>query len=112
MSVATLLNPQDPWFAFDHDQMHRRMIGAQGSPGVFKTTILDPLSDPNVPAGFWNGDHSVAHANFASAFSAVYWPSTVHIVDISLTQETSPWWELSNKSLHDLANSVLPISAA
>ena len=108
MSIATLLNSDDPHFAFDHDQMHRQMIAAQGSPGVYKSTILDPISDPATPAGFWNGDHTTAHQNFNLSFSSIYWPSTVHIVDIDLTQEHSQWWELSNRSLHNLAATQLP----
>lgn len=110
MSAATLLNdPSDPNYAFDHDLMHRRM--AYSVPGSYYPAfsfMLDPMQGTDVPAGDWDTAHAKAHSDFASKFPTIYWPSTVAINDINLDTGATNWWALSNKNLHDLANSVLP----
>ena len=108
MSIATLLNLNDPNYAFDHDQMHRAMANATPPSGLFP--ILDPIQDINVPNGWWDVNHAQAHQDFASAFPAINWPSNVAITDVALSTGPSEWWALSNRTLHNLANTVLPTS--
>jgi hypothetical protein len=110
MSTASLLNPlTDPSFDFDHDQMHRLMFislpaGTQYSALPYQ---LDPVIGANVPAGWWNYNHAQAHGDFADAFPAITWPSNVDLVDLNLSEGSRAWWRLSNKQLHDIANTVL-----
>lgn len=73
--------------------------------------LLDPVIAAAIPAGWWNFNHSQAHQDFANAFPAVYWPSTVSLADIDLMDGPTQWWGLSNKLLHDLAASLLPTNA-
>lgn len=109
MSIASLINPYSGAFAFDHDQLHRTMLAA-GPPGAI-TAILDPLVNVNVPAGQWNTDHAALHADFASAFPAITWPSVAEIADIDLEQGSAvEFWAFKNKNLHDLALTQLPQS--
>ena len=110
MSIATLLNIADPTFSWEHDQMHRTMLAAEGNSSAL-TAILDPITDIEVPAGSWNSDHAQAHADFATAFPAIYWPSTAPIVDINLAQGPTEFWAFQNKNLHDLSESTLALSA-
>ncbi|HEX3524234.1 MAG TPA: hypothetical protein VHT52_19360 [Stellaceae bacterium] len=109
MSVASLLDPSGPSFAFDHMQIHQNMY--QGTPASSGFSVLpyllDPIGDVQVPAGWWNSDHAQAHSDFASAFPAIAWSSTVNINDINLSQGPDAWWALSNKIAHDLANTQL-----
>jgi hypothetical protein len=105
VSVATLIKPDDPSFAFEHDQFHRQMLRAIPSSAV--TPILDPIIGANVPAGNWNTDHTRAHADFASAFPGIYWPSTAVLSDIDLGAEGTPFWAFTNRQLHDLALTAL-----
>jgi hypothetical protein len=109
MSIATLLHPNDPSFAFDHDQMHRNMyrsipasVGFSGVPYQ-----LDPLTDVSAPAGWWNSNHATAHRDFASAFPAITWPSFVSIADIDLSTGPTTWWAFANWQAHNLANQAL-----
>lgn len=110
MSVASLLNHNAPDYVFDHDQLHRTMIAAIGTSSV-PTAVLDPLLDGGVPGGWWDAIHAEAHRDFATAFPAIYWPSTVSISDIDLSTGPTEWWALNNKNLHDLANTVTPTTA-
>lgn len=109
MSDASLLNQlADPNFDFDHDQMHRQMFTAL-PPGQYSANpyMLDPVIGVAIPAGWWNFNHATAHGDFADAFPAITWPSEVSLVDINLSTGSRAWWRLSNKLLHDIANTVL-----
>ena len=112
MSAASLLNPSDPSFEFDHDQMHRQMfIGLPaGSAATALPYQLDPIIGTDIPAGWWNFNHAQAHSDFADAFPALTWGSNIALVDINLSEGAQEFWALSNKLLHDLANRVLPTS--
>jgi hypothetical protein len=109
MAASSLLDIDSPGFEFDHDQMHRRMNDAlpPGS-GLAFQWMLDPVVNPQIPAGWWNTNHAQAHANFATAFQRIYWPSAAPIVDINLAQGPTQFWAFQNWNLHNLANSVLP----
>jgi hypothetical protein len=108
MTIATLLHPDDPSFAFDHDQLHRAMF-AVTPPGQFSATpyLLDPIQDQTVPAGWWDVNHAQAHEDFAAAFPAITWPSTVEVAAINLETGPTLWWALSNWHLHTIANAML-----
>lgn len=107
MSIAALLNPADPAFAFDHDRLHREMFYAtKGGTGAVQY-LLDPFSDINVEAGWWNTYHAQAHNDFASAHATIYWPSTVAISDLVQNQGAKEWWAFSNRHAHDLARQAL-----
>ncbi|HEX3522857.1 MAG TPA: hypothetical protein VHT52_12305 [Stellaceae bacterium] len=109
MSIASLLDPSGPSFAFDHDQIHQNMWrSTPGSNGFSALPYqLYPFGDIQVPSGWWNSDHAQAHSDFASAFPAIAWSSAVNINDINLSQGPDAWWSLSNKIAHDLANTAL-----
>lgn len=109
MAISGLLDITSPGFEFDHDQLHRQMLYAQ-SPGA-QTTLLDPMADINVPAGWFTTDHVIAHQQFANAFPAASGPSTVPINDINLNDGSTEIWALSNRVLHNIARSVLPANA-
>jgi hypothetical protein len=108
MSVASLLNPKGPSFAFDHDQLHQNMWSATPA-GAYSAVpyLLDPIQGADIPSGWWNSNHAQAHSDFASAFPAITLPSTVAINDINLSQGPDEWWALSNKVAHDIATTAL-----
>lgn len=86
------------------------MIAAEANPSTL-TPILDPSADPTVPAGDWQTAHAQAHQDFADSFSAITWPSTALIADLTLTEGATEFWVFTNKTLHDLANTALAPSA-
>ena len=108
MTIATLINPSDPSFAFDHEQIHRNMYTSIPASGFSALPyLLDPITDVQAPAGWWNTDHAQAHRDFASAFPAINWPSQVSIADIDLSNGPTEWWAFANWQAHNIANSVL-----
>lgn len=109
MPIATLLNRNDPSFDFDHDQMHRQMFTAQpaGTARSALPALLDPSIGAAIPAGWWNFNHATAHSDFADAFPTITWPSVVNLVDLNLSEGAQEWWLLSNRLLHNIANTML-----
>jgi hypothetical protein len=113
MPIATLLNRNDPSFDFDHDQFHRRMFTAipAGAGASASPYLLDPVIGAAVPAGYWNFNHATAHSDFANAFPTITWPSNVKLIDLNLSVGSQAWWMLSNRTLHDIANTMLNLNA-
>ena len=70
--------------------------------------LIDPMSDAQVPSGYFNTLHAQAHSDFAAAHPSIYWNSTVGINDIDLNSGATSFWAFSNWQLHNVANSVLP----
>ena len=105
MAIASLLNPQGTGFAFDHNELHREMLGAT-PPST--DAILDQGGDVQVPAGWWNSLHAQLHEDFAVSFPTILWQSVSPINDVSLAQGPDEWWSFANMNLHNIARSVLP----
>ena len=104
MSIASMLNPQGTGFAFDHNQLHREMLGA-APPST--DAILDQGGDTQIPAGWWNSLHAQLHQDFAETFSAILWQSVSPINDVALAEGADEWWAFANMNLHNTARSVL-----
>ena len=111
MSAATLLNPADPWFDFDHRKAHEAMFLTEAqklSSLNFSSTPywLDPsYNDTAVPAGWGNTLHAQAHADFIGLFPAAYGGSAIaSLNDIALRPEAETWASFSNFQLHYIAN--------
>lgn len=113
MSVATLMNFQDPSFNFDHYNDHVNMLYAEGvQAGSLNFSGLPYWIDPaygdiTVPTGWGNTLHTQAHADFISLFPAPYGGSGVaNLNDVALNPETAAWWQFSNFQLHYIANQI------
>ena len=108
MSGATLLNANDPWFNFDHQQAHNAMLVGEGNSANFSVIpyLIDPaFGDTAVPAGWGNTLHTQAHQDYISLFPAPYGGSgPTNLNDVALTPEQSPWWQFSNFQLHYVTN--------
>ena len=106
MAIASLLNPAGTSFAFDHNELHREMLAA--APISTSGASIDPMTDVQVPAGWWNSLHAQLHEDFAVSFPAILWQSVSPINDVALAQGADPWWDFGNMQLHNIARSVLP----
>ena len=111
MSIATLINPDDPAFDFEHQKAHETMIfienqkaGSTNSSGL--PYWLDPAyGDTAIPAGWQNSLHTQAHADFIRLFPAPYGGSGIaSLNDIALRPEPEAWARFANYQLHLVAN--------
>ena len=70
MSSATLLNHNDPTYAFEHMMQHREYFAVMGSRGQglsgFSVLpyVLDPAKDTQHPAWAWNQLHQQSHDDY------------------------------------------------
>lgn len=113
MSAATLLNPNDPWFDFDHRKAHEAMLAT-----ILRKTNssnfsgipywLDPkYGDTAVPAGWGNTLHAQAHADFDNLFPAQFGGTgKVDLNNIALNPEATAWEQFSNYRLHVIASQI------
>lgn len=113
MTVATLLNANDPAFSFDHYNDHVAMIGTEARRASslnfsgIPYWIDPPYGDTAVPAGNENSLHAQAHADFISLFPSPNGATSIDCLnDIALNSETSAWWQFSNFQLHFIANQL------
>jgi len=110
MTVATLMNINDPSFNFDHRIAHEAMlideVGSVNFSGI--PYWLDPVfGDTAVPSGWENTLHAQAHADFLSLFPAPNGGSGMpSLNDVTLNDETSAWWQFSNFQLHYTASQL------
>jgi hypothetical protein len=105
---STLLNPNDQWFNFDHQQAHQAMWLKEPNSTNFSVLpyLIDPsFADTSVPAGWGNTLHAQAHADYIGLFPPPYGGSGLtSLNDVALAPEPSPWWQFSNFQLHYIAN--------
>lgn len=66
MPLATLLNPDDPIYAFEHMQQHRALFAVLSRLHHFSILpyLLDPTHDMEQPAWSWNKRHQQSHDDF------------------------------------------------
>jgi hypothetical protein len=67
MPLATLLNPDDPLYAFEHMMQHRQYFAVMSqslSQFSILPYLLDPVFDQQQPASPWNLRHQQAHNDF------------------------------------------------
>lgn len=106
MSIATLLNPDDPWFDFDHRKAHEAMLSL-GSLNFSNIPYwIDPAyGDAAVPTGWGNTLHAKAHADFLGLSSPPSGGSAIaSLNDIALRPEAETWASFSNFQLHFIAS--------
>lgn len=111
MSAATLLNPSDPAFAFDHRKAHEGMLittAELASSSIFSGLpywIDPPFGDTAVPSGWANTLHAVAHGDFIGLFEPPYGGTgRAGVNDIALQPEPLSWAQFNNFQLHYIAN--------
>lgn len=111
MSAASLLNPNEPAFDFEHRMAHQAMFQSEAQRlGSLNFSLLpywlDPaFSDTAVPAGWGNTLHAQAHADFLKLSPAAGGGSAIaSINDIALRPEPESWAQFSNFQLHFVAN--------
>lgn len=66
MPLATLLNPDDPIYDFEHMMAHRQYFAVLSRLSNFSILpyLLDPAFETDMPAGAWNLNHQQAHNDF------------------------------------------------
>ena len=66
MSGAVLLNPDDPFFNFEHMMQHRQYFPVLPDLSAFSILpyLLDPAVNQDMPAWWWNKTHQQAHDDF------------------------------------------------
>ena len=66
MPLATLLNPSDPIYGFEHMMRHRQYFAVMKPLDGFTAVpyLLDPLAEPDQPARNWNRNHQQAHNDY------------------------------------------------
>lgn len=112
MSVATLLNMNDPAFDFEHRKAHEKMLLVSGQSSTnfsLQPYWLDPtFDDTAVPAGWGNTLHAKAHQDFVGLFPAAFGGSAIATInDLALRPEANAWAQFSNFQLHYIAERVL-----
>ena len=118
MPLATLLNPDDPWFAFEHANAHRNLLGVMSPLTRFSVLpyFLDPLGDVNTSASGWRFDHQQAHNDTDNQLPETFtsqslgFSSSANLVDSNLADPWNrSWWTHTNHMEHYVDNNtVLP----
>lgn len=78
--------------------------------------LIDPMTEANPPANYWNLIHQAAHNDFLSTLPSYYYstlagiPLNTPLVDTNLTSpEEVQWWLFANMVEHQSGNnSILP----
>lgn len=123
MPSAILLNPDDPIFAWEHMNAHRRYFAMMAPLDRFSALpyLLDPTYNTDQRATNWHHNHQKAHTDFATALPRNY-NALPEEVGISTAQplaehdlsdaESLTWWSFVQHREHYLADAaVLPILA-
>jgi hypothetical protein len=116
MAHVSLLNTQDPNFAFEHWNVHRQALGVMSPLTRFSLVpyFLDPIQDPNQPAGPWHLNHQQAHndaenqlpTTYTSRDSGVNFGS--NLVDTNLSHAWNrSWWTFQNHLEHYVGNNTI-----
>lgn len=102
MPLAVLLNPDDPLFAFEHDQQTRALVAATG---LLTSFVLDPTYDTNQPATKWHQDHQASHSTLLPLLGI---PPNEILIDSDLANTSDrTWWTFANHQEHFYANLAL-----
>lgn len=74
MALATLLNPDDPLYAFEHMMQHREYFAVMSKLNNFNLLpyLLDPITDIDQPYWPWNQRHQQAHDDFNIDLPSTY----------------------------------------
>lgn len=92
MSIADLLNPSDPMFAWSHHLQHQGLFWKAGPPHT-PATVFTEFTDAN-PAEMWQVDHQQAHDEMANVFNV---QPSLRMVDEPIG---SPIWTFWNWTEH------------
>jgi hypothetical protein len=116
MSLASLLNPDEPAFAWEHQMAHRTNLGVMSPLTRFSVIPywLDPLANTEQPASAWHLDHQQAHNDSALHLPSAYLGTAVgielhaNLVDYDLSNpEQRQWWAFQNQLEHFVGNNAI-----
>ena len=107
MARPTLLNANDPWFAFEHAMAHRLYLGMMSPLPRFSVVpyFMDPMTAKR-PADGWNFNHQRAHDDADNVIPGSYLgPATLgfspNLVDSNLSDPWNrSWWTFINHMEH------------
>jgi hypothetical protein len=122
MSLAALLNADDPLYNFEHQMAHREYFAIMSPLDRFSALPyhLDaPPLDNQTPAGDWNLRHQIAHNDFTNALPP-FWdasqvgfgiPADQNMIDGDWSAPGSRQWIIFvNHQEHFTANeAILPL---
>lgn len=118
MPLATLINPDDPIFDFEHMMAHRNYFAIMAPLNRFSILpyLLDPSRGTDIRAGPWHLNHQQSHNDFNGSLPP-YWtaqsigfgiPANQILVDSSLAEaESRTWWTFNNHQQHLIANNAI-----
>lgn len=121
MSRASLLNSEEPAFAFEHAMAHRNALGVMSPLPRFSIIPywLDPMLQTDEPGGFWHHNHQQAHSDAALHLPPEFGSGQrgielhANLLDYDLSNPDSrTWWTFVNHLEHYVGgNTILPQSA-
>lgn len=126
MSQATLINSNDPMFAFEHVMQHRQYFSFMPDLSHFTSLpyLLDPPHRQDIPAGPWNQKHQQAHDDFNASLPPFYaynpadapnppfriMQTNILVEGNKSNRENWTWWTFINHQEHYIANNaILPV---
>ena len=116
MAIVSLLNANDPAFAFEHMMHHRLLMAAMAPLNRFSAVpyLLDPAIDPQIPAGWFNLDHQQATLDASNALPQNYAGTLFGIpvgnllIDQDLSKEADlTWLTFANHQWHYTADATV-----
>ena len=118
MSRVTLLNSNDPSFAFEHAMAHRNAMGVMSPLDRFSVVpyLLDPEQNLAIPGSMWHLDHQQAHNDALTHLPTEFGAPTVGLFiggilrDYDLdNQAQRTWWTFQNHMEHYVGgNTITP----
>ena len=112
MSRASLLNLNEPAFAWEHAMSHRNALGVMAPLDRFSAVpyFVDPMLDTNVSAGNWHLNHQQSHDDALANFPQYYSSPNLglrfgqNLVDTDLSNAgQATWWTFLNHMEHYVA---------
>ena len=116
MPLVTLLNADDPFFAWEHANAHRYFLGVMSPLTRFSVIpyFLEPVRDASTPATGWLLDHQQAHNDALTILPSAYLSETVgidvgtNLLDTNLTDPWNlSWWIFNNHMEHYVGNNAI-----
>jgi hypothetical protein len=116
MPLATLLNPNDPLFVFEHMMQTQALWTALTDTAGYSVLpyLLDPAYDTAIPASKWHLNHQQSHDDFNAALPAEYGSTQIGIPQGAILLDSNlknpdqlTWWTFINHQEHYIANSSI-----